>query len=188
MLGAMDLLKAAGRNFEETVAAVPDTAWDNDTPCGIVLSEVVDHVVTGNLFSALVLMGAPTEQARGVLTGGHLGEDPVGAVAPSCARQHAAFTAADPAVPVPHPIGDISLGTFLRFRIGDLVVHAWDIARGANLNETLPPTLVEPLWDMVMPHLEEMRAMGTFGDGASLDPSAETPLQSRLLDAFGRRT
>jgi hypothetical protein len=39
---------------------------------------------------------------------------------------------------------------------------------------------------MVEPHLDEMRAMGTFGTGASntLPPTA-TP-QTRLLDAFGR--
>lgn len=183
----MDLLRAAGRTFEETVAAVPVNAWDDNTPCGISVSEVVDHVVTGNLFSALILAGAPPAETRAVLAGSHLGDDPLAAVTESCARQHAAFTTADPMVLVPHPIGPISLGTFLRFRIGDLVVHAWDIAHGAGLDKTLPRPLVEGLWDMVAPHLDEMRAMGTFGVGASQELPAQTPLQARLLDAFGRR-
>ena len=41
---------------------------------------------------------------------------------------------------------------------------------------------------MVAPYLDEMRAMGTFGDGASQDLPTDTPLQARLLDAFGRRS
>ncbi len=183
----MDLLGVAGRSFAETVAVVPADAWGNDTPCGISVSEVVDHVVTGNVYSALTLTGALPETTSAVLAGNHLGDDPVGAAVASCARQHAAFSGADPALLVPHPIGAISLQTFLRFRISDLAVHTWDIANGAGLNETLPTLLLEGLWEMVEPHIDEMRAMGTFGEGASRDLPAETPLQARLLDAFGRR-
>ncbi len=183
----MDLLGIAGRTFEETVTAVPANAWGNDTPCGISVSEVVDHVVTGNLFSALTLTGARPDEARAVLAGNHLGDDPVRAARTSCDRQHAAFSAVDPELLVPHPIGAISLQSFLRFRIGDLAVHTWDIAKGAGLNETLPTLLLEGLWDMVEPHLDEMRAMGTFGQGASRNLPGEAPLQARLLDTFGRR-
>ena len=182
----MDLLVAAALTFERVVVAVPADAWDNDTPCGISVREVIDHVVTGNLFGAMLLAGVPRVKARAVLAGDHLGAEPVQAVAASCARQDAAFAAADPAFLVPHPSGDLSVQTFLRFRIGDLAVHAWDVARGAGLDETLPPRLVSGLWDMVVPHLDDMRAMGAFGDGASQNLPWDTPLQARLLDAFGR--
>ena len=183
----MDLLIAAGHTFERLVAAIPVTAWENGTPCGISVREVVDHVVAGNVFSALLLSGVPRAEARAALSGDHIGDDPVGAVVVSCARQHAAFSAADPASLVPHPGGDLSLRKFLRYRVGDLAVHAWDVAQGAGLDDTLPPHLVDGLWEMVAPHVDEMRTMGTFGDGASQNLPADTPLQVRLLDAFGRR-
>lgn len=182
----VDLLAAAALTFERVVVAVPADAWDNDTPCGISVREVIDHVVAGNLFGAMLLTGVPLAIARPVLEGDHLGAEPVQAVVASCARQNAAFAATGPAFLVPHPSGDLSVQTFLRFRVGDLAVHAWDVARGAGLDETLPPPLVSGLWEMVAPHLDDMRAMGTFGEGASQDLPRDTPLQARLLDAFGR--
>ncbi len=183
----MDLLRAAGHAFERVVADVPAIAWGNDTPCGISVREVVDHVVAGNVFSAMLLSGVPGTEARAVLSEDHMGDDPVGAVVASCARQHEAFSAADLASLVPHPSGDLSLVTFLRFRVGDLAVHAWDVAHGAGLDDTLPPHLVDGLWEIIAPHVDEMRTMGAFGDGASQNHRAEIPLQVRLLDAFGRR-
>ena len=45
----------------------------------------------------------------------------------------------------------------------------------------------QTLWDMVEPHLDEMRSMGTFGDGASGNLPEAASNQTRLLDAFGRR-
>jgi hypothetical protein len=86
-----------------------------------------------------------------------------------------------------HPSGDISVDTFVRFRLGELVVHAWDLAVGAGLDPSLDPAVVEGLWVLVEPHLDEMRSMGTFGDGASGNLPEDASTQTRLLDAFGRR-
>lgn len=144
------------------------------------------HVVAGNHFAVRLLAGASATEATAGLDGDLLGEDPLVAVSVSCEGQRSAFEAADESQPLHHPSGDISLETFLRFRLGELVVHAWDLAVGAELDTTLDPAVTDSLWTLVEPNLEEMRAMGTYGGGASgnLPPSASA--QARLLDAFGR--
>jgi hypothetical protein len=88
---------------------------------------------------------------------------------------------------VPHPNGDITAAAFLRFRLVDLVVHAWDLLRGADLDESLDPAVVDRLLTLVKPHLDDMLAYGSYGEGPSGTLPAEAPAQARLLDWFGRR-
>ncbi len=183
----MDLLQAATHHFEQTVAAVAADAWDKPTPCDISVREVVGHVVAGNHFAVRLLAGASAAEATAGLDGDLLGDDPLVAVSVSCEGQRSAFEAADESRPLHHPSGDISFETFLRFRLGELVVHTWDLAVGAGLDTNLDPALTARLWALVEPNLDEMRTMGTYGEGATsnLPPNAST--QTRLLDAFGRQ-
>lgn len=152
------------------------------------MRELVEHVVVGNRFTALLLTGVGRDEARAMLSGDQLGDDPVTAVVESARHQAEAFTAAPPEQSVPHPTGDIPAAAFLRFRLVDLVVQAWDLLRGANLDENLDPLVVEQLLSLVEPHLDEMLAFGSYGEGPSgtLPPGA--PAQARLLDWFGRRS
>jgi uncharacterized protein (TIGR03086 family) len=183
----VDLLQAAAAQFERTVAALPAEAWDNDTPCDITVREVVDHVVAGNIFAVRLLAGAPAAKATAALDADHLRDDPLFAVSASCGSQWSTFAGADEDRVLHHPSGDISVDTFVRFRLGELVVHAWDLAVGGSLDPSLDPAVVEGLWDLVEPDLDEMRSMGTFGDGASGNLPEDASTQTRLLDAFGRR-
>ena len=84
-------------------------------------------------------------------------------------------------------MGDIPAAAFLRFRLVDLVVHAWDLLRGARLEETLDPRVVADLVEVVEPHLGEMLAYGAYGAGPSGTLPPDASLQSRVLDWFGRR-
>jgi uncharacterized protein (TIGR03086 family) len=183
----VDLLQAAAAQFERIVASLPADAWDDATPCDITVREVVDHVVAGNIFAVRLLAGASAAEATAGLDADHLGDDPLFAVSASCKSQWSAFAGAAEDRVLHHPSGDISVDTFVRFRLGELVVHAWDLAVGGGLDPSLDPAVVEGLWVLVEPHLDEMRSMGTFGDGASGSPPQDAPTQTRLLDAFGRR-
>lgn len=185
--GIVDLLAAAGAQLERIVSSVAPSSWDNLTPCDITVCEVVNHVVAGNTFAVRLLSGASAAAATADLDADHLGDDPLAALATSCEAQRAAFANADQALALHHPSGDISVDTFLRFRLGELVVHAWDVAIGAGLDSTLDAPVADGLWAMVEPHLEEMRAMGTFGAGASDSLPPDASSETRLLDAFGRR-
>lgn len=147
----------------------------------------MEHVVVGNRFTALLLAGVSRDDARAALAGDQLGDDPIAAVRESAASQAQAFAAAPAEQPVPFPTGDIPASAFLRFRLVDLVVHAWDLLRAAGLDETLEPAVASGLWELVEPHLDWMLAFGAYGDGPSGTVSPQAPLQTRMLDAFGRR-
>jgi uncharacterized protein (TIGR03086 family) len=185
--GIVDLLHAAAAQFERIVASLPAEAWDNATPSDITVREIVDHVVAGNIFAIRLLAGASAAEATVGLDANHLGDDPLFAVSATCESQWSAFAGADEDRALHHPSGDISVDTFVRFRLGELVVHAWDLAVGAGLDPSLDPAVVEGLWVLVEPHLDEMRSMGTFGDSASGNLPEDASTQTRLLDAFGRR-
>jgi uncharacterized protein (TIGR03086 family) len=183
----VELIDAASAEFERVVRELPADSWDRPTPSDISVRELVEHVVFGNRFTALLLEGVDRGEARTMLTGDQLGDDPVAAVVESAQAQARAFATAPPGRPVPGPQGGSSAAAYLRFRLVDLVVHAWDLLRAASLDATLDPRIVVDVLDMVAPHLDEMLASGAYGAG----PSGKLPVgaspQSQLLDSFGRR-
>ena len=183
----VELIDAAAAEFERVVRQLPADSWDRPTPSEVSVRELVEHVVVGNRFTALLLAGVDRDEARTMLTGDQLGDDAVAAVVESARRQAQAFAATPPEQPVAGPNGSIPAAAYLRFRLVDLVVHAWDLLRAARLDETLDPRIVVDLMKVVEPHLDDMLAFGAYGAGPSgtLPPNASP--QSRLLDWFGRR-
>ena len=149
--------------------------------------ELVNHVVVGNRFTALLLADVERDEARAMVAGDQLGADTLAAVVESARRQAQAFAVAPPEQPVAGPRGVVPAVAFLRFRLIDLVVHAWDLLRAAQLDEALDPQVVAELMEIVEPHLDDLLASGAYGSGPSgtLPPAASA--QSRLLDWFGRR-
>jgi uncharacterized protein (TIGR03086 family) len=183
----VELIDAASAEFERVVRQLPADCWERPTPSQLSVRELVEHVVVGNRFTALLLAGVDRDEARNMLTGDQLGDDPVAAVVESARRQAQAFASTPPGQPVAGPRGNVSAAAFLRFRLADLVVHAWDLLRAARLDETLDQRVVVDLMTVVEPHLNEMLAYGAYGSGPSgtLPPNASP--QHRLLDSFGRR-
>jgi uncharacterized protein (TIGR03086 family) len=183
----MDLIAAASTETERVVRLLPPDCWQRPTPVGMTVRELVQHIVSGNELTALLLAGVGRDEARAKLTGDLLGDDPAGAVTESCARQVEAFAAASPDQLGPGPRGEVPVREFLLFRLIDLVVHGWDLLRGAGLDETLDPVVVDQLWALVEPDLPRLLAYGAYGDGPSGTLGPDAPVQMRLLDALGRR-
>lgn len=185
----MDIFTVAGRELERVVAAVAADQWAVPTPSNLSAHDLVCHVVAGNVFAVRLLAGASAADATRDLDAveRRAGIDLMPCVKESSARQQIAFATADPDRPLDHPGGQVDLETFARFRLGDLVVHTWDLATATGQDATLDVDLVEDLWRRVEPHRDAMRASGAYGEGADpdLDPAAD--LQTRLLDTFGRR-
>jgi uncharacterized protein (TIGR03086 family) len=181
------LIDTASAEFERVVRQLPADAWNRMTPSDITVRELVEHVVVGNRFTALLLAGVERDAARSMLTGNQLGDDPVAAVVESARRQADAFAAAPPGQPVAGPKGEIPAAAFQRLRLVDLVVHAWDLLRAARLDETLDPQVVAGLMELVEPHLDDILAFGAYGAGPSGTLPADASPQDRLLDWFGRR-
>ena len=70
-------------------------------------------------------------------------------------------------ITVAGPKGSIPAAAYLRFRLVDLVVHAWDLLRAARLDETVDPHIVVALSEVVEPYLDDMLAYGAYGAGPS---------------------
>ncbi|HYF71281.1 MAG TPA: TIGR03086 family metal-binding protein [Nocardioides sp.] len=180
-------MDAASAEFERVVRGLPPDSWDLPTPSEISVRDLVEHVVVGNRFTAMLLAGLARDEARAGLAGDQLGDDPVAAVVESAARQREGFAAAAPEQVLDGPRGDITAEEFLRFRLIDLVVHAWDLLRATGQDETLDPQVVAGLLELVEPHLEEILAFGAYGEGPSGTLPPDAAPQRRLLDLFGRR-
>jgi uncharacterized protein (TIGR03086 family) len=181
------VIDAASAQFERVVRQLPADSWDRPTPSQISVRELVEHVVVGNRLTALLLTGVDRDEARARLTGDQLGTDPIAAVVESARSQADAFAATPPGRRVAGPKGDVTAAAYLRFRLVDLVVHAWDLLRSARLDETLDPRLVVELLAMIEPHLDDMLAYGAYGAGPSGTLPVDASPQTRLLDCFGRR-
>jgi len=183
------LLELGGEQFAAVLARVPDDAWDRPTGCDDWdVRALVGHVVGGQRLATIILHGAGRDEALGALAADLLGDDPGAAFA----REHAACVEAfrEPGAlecTVAHPMGDIPATMLLGFRIGDLTLHAWDLAHATGTDEALAPALVEAVWASVYPMGESIAQTGVFGDGPSGTVPDDAPLQLRLLDFTGRR-
>jgi hypothetical protein len=109
----VELIEEASAEFERVVRQLPADSWDRPTPSEISVRELIEHVVVGNRFTALLLAGVDRDEARSLVTGDQLGEDPVAAVVESARRQAQAFAATPPGQPVAGPHGDIPAAAFL---------------------------------------------------------------------------
>ena len=67
----------------------------------------------------------------------------------------------------------------------DTLVHTWDLARGAGLDDRLDPELVSATYAFMEPADEALRRPGGFGP--KLDPPAGSDEQARLLCFLGRK-
>lgn len=183
----MELIEAASVEFERVVRQLPADSWELPTPSDMSVRELVEHVVVGNRFTALLLAGVGRDEARGTVAGDALGEDPVAEVARSARSQAQAFATTPSTQLVAGPHGDIPAAAYLRFRLVDLAVHAWDLLRAANLDESIDPQVVAGVVAAVEPHLDGMLEFGAYGEGPSGTLPPDASAQTRLLDWFGRR-
>jgi uncharacterized protein (TIGR03086 family) len=122
------LFERGSDEFVTVVGAIPDDSWSTPTPCDLSVRELVGHVLAGNEFAVRLLADASAADAVAGIDEIRLGPDPVERVVTSCAKQSDAFGNATADRPLHHPSGDIDLETFVRFRLAELVIHAWDIA------------------------------------------------------------
>ncbi len=88
---------------------------------------------------------------------------------------------------VHHPMGDMPASQVLGFRMGEVVLHGWDLAQAIEVDDTLNPAAVQAVWEATMPSKDMLASLGIFGDGPSGTVADDAPLQIRLLDLTGRR-
>ncbi|MFV0315722.1 MAG: TIGR03086 family metal-binding protein, partial [Microthrixaceae bacterium] len=132
--------------------------------------------------------GAHRSEALGYLSGLPLGDDPLATFRANADEQIAAFSGPGAMERiVEHPMGDLPGSKVIQFRIGDLTLHTWDLARAIGGDEELPQPLVAAVWAEMEPLRDNIAMLGLFGEGPSGEVPDDAPLQTRLLDLVGRR-
>lgn len=167
--------------FAETVAAVPDDRWSRPSPCeGWTAREVVRHVVdTQGMFLGFV--------GRGLGDVPSVDDDPVAAW--DAARGVVLRELEDPERAKAEFDGHFGRSTFEaavdRFLCFDLIVHRWDLARAAGLDDRIDPDDVRRADAAARAFGDAMRGPGAFGPELEAPEGADP--QARLLAYLGRR-
>jgi uncharacterized protein (TIGR03086 family) len=173
--------------FDALVAAVSPERWDGPSPC----AEWTTRDVVGHIVDMHAAMLHPV--GRSLSPAPSLQDDPLGAY--RAARADVEALLADPEVagsecqtPMgPQPVAGHIDGVVSQ----DLVLHGWDLARGAGLDDTFDPEELDRLWPGVNDIPDEMRIPGAFGPGVvvfgpEVEVAHDAPIQSRVLGKLGR--
>lgn len=180
----LDALDAATDEFGRRLALVGDK-WKFATPCPEWdVHYLAAHVVGGNRFAALILGGMSASDAIDhVMSAPQLGDDPLTAWATTSDAQLTAFRAATVLERrIDHPLGRITGRAFLEFRVFDMTLHAWDLARAIGADERIGSDLV----DAVLAIVENGPPGMGFGIAALGSTDGSMSPQARLLNLTGR--
>jgi uncharacterized protein (TIGR03086 family) len=187
MSDLLELQQRACDEFDRRVRAIRDDQWDRATPCSDWdVRTLVNHIVYEDLWAQHLARGETIEQVGDRYEGDQLGTDPKATWRTASEAAMAAFRepgALDRTVHLSY--GDESAPGYLGQLITDHVIHAWDLARGIDDDDTLDPTLVDWVWDSIRPQEQMVRQSGLFAD--PVDVPDDTDVQTKLLAFVGRR-
>jgi uncharacterized protein (TIGR03086 family) len=178
------LMPAALRRFGARVHEIPAAAWDAPTPCTEwSVRDLVNHVTVEQLWAPHLLRGETLDEVGDRYDGDQLGADPTGMWDRAAEDARKAWEAAGDDASVDTSMGPLPVREYAEQMHLDLLVHGWDLARGAGLDPALPADSVEHALAFVEPRAEEFAGYGVFAppvDVASTDPA------DRLLALLGR--
>jgi uncharacterized protein (TIGR03086 family) len=183
----LDRHAAALEEFGRRVHAVRPDQWSDPTPdTDWDVRDLVGHLVVEQLWVPVLLDGREPAEIGDQFEGDHLGDNPVGAWDRACAGARDAFAAPGALDrPVRLSYGETPAVDYLEQMIADLVVHAWDLARGIGADDRLDPGLVAAVYERTAPHADRLAATGLFAP--ALPGPANPDDQTRLLALYGRR-
>lgn len=170
--------------FGNRVVAVPDDRWGSPTPAAEWdVRALVNHVVVEQLWAPSMLAGQTVQQVGERFDGDQLGDDPATVWQQAVDAAFRAFDADGALGRTVHlSYGDASAVHYCRQMLADLVVHAWDLSRGAGLPEG------DGLDGELVAVAEEMAPRdavpGLFA--APVDPGRDAGPVRRLVARYGR--
>jgi uncharacterized protein (TIGR03086 family) len=181
-------LNSGTHHFLHVLDKVGADDLSRPTPCeGWSVADLLTHVARGSDMAVALVLGATTEEASAFFQQ-EAPADPVDACRESLDAQLVALhDENDRDKIVHHPMGDIPVSQLMNFRIGDLTLHAWDLARAIGADEELPVPLVEQVYRVLQPLETVIGQIGVFGEGPSGEVGADASTQVKLLDLTGRR-
>jgi len=185
----LNALDSAHFEVRKRLKLVDPQHWDLPTPCdGWSVRDLVQHMAVGATMARQILAGE-TWTRETVVEVVSSAPDLKAEWGWRTAEERAGFAALGPLDrTVAHPVmGDIPCSQFLGMRVGDALLHAWDLARAIGTDEQLAPELVAEVWAGMSPMAGFIGKSGFFGSGPSGEVGEDAGLQDRLLDLSGRR-
>ncbi|MFJ2862006.1 TIGR03086 family metal-binding protein [Kitasatospora sp. NPDC087314] len=171
--------------FGERVRLIAAAQWDAPTPCADwSVRDLVNHLTAEQLWIPELLTGATISEVGGRFDGDVLGDDPLAAWtgAADAAREAFAVPGAT-SLTVHLSFGNVSGQYYLDQLTTDLVIHAWDLAKGIGRRTRLPARLVDFA-------LGEFAGYGDLSGSGLFDPplpvADDADPQTRLLALTGR--
>ena len=165
----------------DKIAAVPDGAWENQSPCADwTARDVVRHLVsTQGMFLGFV--------GREPGAGPSVDEDPLAAW--NAARAAVQTDLDDPTRAKTEFDGHTGRSTFEaavgKFLCMDLVVHGWDLARATGLDEHIEADDIARVQKQAEEFGDALRSPGAFGP--AVDPPGDADARAKMLAFLGRQ-
>jgi uncharacterized protein (TIGR03086 family) len=179
------VFERAGALFTQRVHEVLDTAWTAPTPCdGWNVRDLVNHLVAEHRWVPDLLGGATVGEVGTRHDGDVVGSDPVGAWDSAWARSSAVWADVDEDGIVGLSRGPTPVGSYREEMIVDLVVHGWDLSRGAGLREIGDRTAVRRALEIASEQVDGWSGSDFFDQPVSVD--TDDPL-IRLVALLGRQ-
>jgi uncharacterized protein (TIGR03086 family) len=179
MMGDVDIIdryeEVAG-GFTARLDAVTDDQWTNPTPCtDWNVRQLVEHVID-------VQRAIPEGLGMPITDGSDLQAtwEAVRDGAMAVLRKPGALEQT-----MPGRSGEVPVEMSVGIRLGDLLVHTWDLARATGGDERLDADTAAIVLERLKPNDEVLRSSGTFG--SKVDPPAGADAAVELLCFTGRR-
>jgi uncharacterized protein (TIGR03086 family) len=181
-----ELHERALRATGKVVAGIGDDLWDLPSPNeGLTIRELLNHVVSGNLWAGELMAGKTIAEVGGRLDGDILGDNPALAYAESASVAGDAFRAPGAMErPVAVSYGPVPGEVYARHRFFDVLVHGWDLAKGTGQDTTIDPELLDACRRAISPDLEAFRGAGALAPAIPVADDADP--QTAFLAELGR--
>ena len=183
--GVADLHRRACESTRKFIAGIQPGQWRNACTSEGDVSGLVNHLVSGQLWTAELLHGKSEADPNPDLEGDLLGRDPLTAYDAACAAAQVALEesgALDRVCQTSH--GAVPAAVYASMRIMDVFVHGWDLAQATGQNQRLDGELVDVVYRDWKPREAMLREGGMFGPAP--DVPADASAQTKMLALFGR--
>lgn len=183
MTDIADRYRRIAGTFTQRVSEVAPDAWDNQSPVPEwTTRDVVRHLV--EWVPPMIGSGSDIEFPSGP----SVDDDPLGAWLNLSDTLQAVLD--DPGVGerrFSHPrAGDHALDQAIAmFVMGDVLMHTWDLARAAGLDDTLDAEEAASMYEGMLPMDEMLRQSGQYGPKVEVPDDADA--QTKLMAFVGRR-
>ncbi len=180
------LHRLANSEFDFRIRQILPEYWTAATPCEEWdVHDLVEHVVRESLWVPAILESRPRAETEAALSGDLLEGDPADVWEFAHRAAIEAFEGFDLDREVALDAGSTTGLEFLRQRVADLTVHAWDLARTLTVDEDLDPALVAAVHDWALPRFT---GAGPRPDlfYPPIGSAPDTSPRDRLLHLFGR--